>query len=295
MTSFLKLLRRATAALIALTLSWSLAAAAWAAPALWVMTDKDSTIYLFGTMHVLEPDQKWRTPLFDAAYGRATTVWFETDMDIDPVAMQGLILKYGIDPKRTLSEKLDPATIARVKAALQGTTVTFDAIEHMRPWAVGLMLTVMPMLKQGYTPEAGADATLTTAAKGTTKQIRTFETIEQQVRIFADMSEAGEISFLEETLDDGADSAANVNLEASWAGGDLVAVGSLMVNDMRVDSPELYDAMIRRRNLAWAEVLDGQMQGKGVTMVNIGALHLIGPDGIPQLMRARGYKVERIQ
>ncbi len=74
-----------------------------------------------------------------------------------------------------------------------------------------------------------------------------------------------------------------------------MAVGSLMVNDMRVANPEVYDAMIKRRNLAWAQVLDGQMHGKGVMMVNVGALHLIGPDGIPQLMRARGYKVERIQ
>ena len=292
-------LRRWAVAAAVLAASWSLAAAAYAAPALWVMHKGETTIYLFGTMHVLKPEEKWHTPLFDQAYARASTLWFETDMDVAPATMQGLILKYGIDPQRTLSQKLTPETAARVKAALVGTGVDYVNVEHMRPWAVGLMLTVLPMVQAGYRPEAGADAALTTAAKNGAKQVRTFETVEEQIHIFADLSEQGEIQFLEDVLDDnagdGGPNSGGDQMATSWSDGDLVASGSLLVNDMRVDRPELYEAIIKRRNLAWAIVLDQQMHRKGVFLVNVGALHLIGPDGIPQLMRARGYKVERIQ
>lgn len=312
-------LRAAIAGVCALALL-AMAAAANAAPALWVMRDKDSTIYLFGTMHALGPDTDWRTPLFDEAYERSRIVWFETDMNIEPSAVSLLMVKYGYDPKRTLSEKLPPKTLARLEQVLKGSPITLASIEHMRPWAVALRLSAASMMESGLDPEKGADATLTADAEATQapppapskpgrpgrpakpagpppKTIRTFETLEQQIRIFADLPEAAEIAFLDDVLspEPSPGDLEGGDLQGVWSRGEIVAVGALMIDSMRRERPDLYRAMIKSRNEAWADELDRAMQGRGVGMVNVGALHLIGSDGLPMLLRARGYRVERIQ
>ncbi|HWW25332.1 MAG TPA: TraB/GumN family protein, partial [Caulobacter sp.] len=90
-----------------------------AAPALWEVRDHDTTIYLFGAMHVLQPNVKWRTRAFDRAYARADKVWFETRADADPAEVQALVDRYGVDADRSLTEKLPPRTVASLRAALE--------------------------------------------------------------------------------------------------------------------------------------------------------------------------------
>ena len=92
------------------------------------------------------------------------------------------------------------------------------------------------------------------------------------------------------SLDPGASS-----LEGQWLAGDLARLGPGLVGEMARDNPGLYDALLKRRNLAWADRLSTEMAGAHVELVNVGALHMVGPDGLPALLAARGFKVERIQ
>lgn len=285
------------------------AAAAWlgvlgaagqacAAPAMWVARDADSEIYLFGSMHVLEPGSPWRTAAYDRAYALAQSVWFEADIDTaDPAAMRGLIARYGVDPERTLSQKLSPAELSALTPLLDGGRVSLAQIDHLRPWAAALVLSMQPMLRRGGEVGAGADAAMTHVARADAKPVRTFETIEDQVRMFASLPEPVEIQYLSDVIRERAAPRrrGERSLQAAWISGEVDRLGDGLVAAMRRDSPAFYDVLLRRRNLAWADAISAEMAGSGVELVNVGALHLVGPDGLPELLRARGYTVERVQ
>lgn len=266
---------------------------AGAAPALWRVSDADSQIYLFGTLHVLTPSARWRTPLYDRVLSEAGTVWFEADLESgDPDTVRLLFQRYGSDPDVPLSHKLPPAD---VQALSRQTDLA--RIDHLRPWAAALMLSVRPVLGRGASVEAGADMAATRSARTGAKTVRAFETLEDQARMFAGLPQASEVRYLTDVVHERARHRivlppGPVSLERAWLAGDLSRLGSAA---LKADNPAFYDALLRRRNLAWADKLAAEMAGSGVELVNVGALHMAGEDGLPALMAARGFKVERVQ
>lgn len=273
---------------------------AQAAPAMWRVTGGASEIYLFGTLHALGPGAAaWRTPAYDAAYAKAAAVWFEADLGgADPATVGLIVNRYGVDPDRGLSEKLAAADLR----ALRGEG-DMDRLEHLRPWAAALMLSMQPVLARGARVEQGADLSVTRQARAGGKTIKTFETLEDQARMFASLPEPAEVQYLTDviherrapprrlTLNPGASA-----LESEWLAGDLARLGPGLVGELAHQNPSLYEVLLKRRNLAWADKLATEMaQGSGVELVNVGALHMVGPDGLPALLAARGFKVERVQ
>lgn len=279
------------------------ASGACAAPAMWVARDADSEVYLFGTMHVLAPDAAWRTRAYDEAYRRSEAVWFEADLtNVDRKTIDDLLARYGVDSERPLSSKLAPRQLAELKPLLDRHRMPLDRIDHMRPWAAALMLSVQPMLERGAKIDAGADAAVTRQARSAAKPIRTFETLEDQVRMFASLSEPVELKYLTDIIHERRGGfrlqlpRPGGSISDAWMAGDLARLGPRLVGEMRRESPEFYDAFLLRRNLAWAAAIDQEMRaGGGVQLVNVGALHMVGRDGLPALLAARGYAVSRIQ
>ncbi|WP_334161900.1 TraB/GumN family protein [Phenylobacterium sp.] len=267
-----------------------------AAPALWVVKDADSEIYLFGTLHALDPATRWRTPAYDAVLARAGTVWFEADLDTaDPRTIGRILDTYGKDPDRPLSRKLSAQDLAAL-----GRHVDVARIDHLRPWAAALMLSMQPMLGRGARVEAGADMTVTRAARRSAKTVRAFETLEDQARLFAGLSERAEVQYLSDVIRQRSQGPRlslrpAPSLEQAWAAGDLARLGPALVGELRDENPGLYEALLKRRNLQWAEQLAGEMSGAGVELVNVGALHMVGEHGLPALLAARGFAVERVQ
>ena len=288
--------RKAAGLLAVVVWGWvGAAGAASAAPALWKVSDADSEIYLFGTLHALTPGAKWRTPAYDAAYARAGTLWFEADMEKgDPSTIASILERYGYDTRHRLSDKLDPRDLK----VLAGQA-DVSRIEHLRPWAAALMLSMQPAMGRGVTLEAGADLTMTRAARKGAKQVRTFETLEDQARMFASLSEPAELRYLSGVIRERSQFRLTLkppaSLEEAWLAGDLARLGPRLVGEMKAENPDFYEALLKRRNLAWAESLTGAMAGSGVELVNVGALHMVGDDGLPALMAARGFTVERVQ
>jgi uncharacterized protein YbaP (TraB family) len=283
---------------VAILLGWlGVAGAASAAPALWLVKNDHAQIYLFGTLHALGPGVKWRTPAYDAAYARAETVWFEAPLDgADPAAVRSLVARYGVDPDHPLSQKLTPAALGQLSRQ-----VDVARVEHYRPWVVALMLSMQPMLSQGARVESGADLTMIHEARGA-KTVRSFESMEDQARLFASLSEPAEVSYLTEVIRERTPKPAFTlrpppgGLERAWLDGDMGRLGAGLVGGMRAANPDLYDALLKRRNLAWADVLTREMgETQGIELVNVGALHMVGPDGLPALMQARGFEVVRVQ
>jgi uncharacterized protein YbaP (TraB family) len=274
----------------------TLASSAQAAPAMWRVADGDSQIYLFGALHALQPTARWRTPAYDAAYAQARVIWFEADLGAaDPATVHALVDRYGIDRQRALSQKL-PAS------ALQALTRQADLsrIDHLRPWAAALMLSMQPVLARGARVEAGVDMAVNRQAHAGAKEVRAFETLEDQARLFADLPEPAEVRYLSDVIRERTPhlslQPSAGSLERAWLAGDLARLGPGLVGDLKRENPGLYDALLKRRNLAWADALSRELaQASGVELVNVGALHMVGDDGLPALLRARGFTVERVQ
>ncbi len=291
------ILRRALGrGLAGLVLALGVHVAAWAAPPLWVVRDADSTLYLFGTMHVLTEDADWRTPAFDEALAESSRVWLEMDAQARPETMARLVVDLGIDRKTPLAAKVSPAVMAAVRERVKGQPKLAEMAEHMRPWAAAMMLQAMPTLAAGQTSEAGADATLVRDVRGDGKTVLFFETPEAQLRFFADLPEAVQVQFLEDSLDQtGGAGRTPAEAQAAWIAGDERLLGDGVAAGMRAKRPALYDAFVRRRNAAWTALLVQDLAGSGTAMVAVGALHMAGEDGLVAQLRARGFTVERIQ
>ena len=279
------------AALVAL-LWCALSSAASAKPAMWVVRDADSEIYLFGTLHMLGEGADWRTPLFDNVYERAGTVWVEAA--VDKAEAKSLMRHYGADPERRLSEKLSPRLMRRLAPLLEKRRIPLASADSLRPWAAAMILSVQPTGAGGASLENGPDLVITRAATKAAKPLRTFETMEDQFRMLAGLPEEAEVAYLESVIDDQIDPPTG-SLEQAWAEGDLDGLAKRMVDDMRRTNPGLYEALLKGRNEAWARTLTVEMRGNGVQLVNVGALHMVGKHGLPALRRARGFSVERVQ
>ncbi len=290
--------RRAAGFAAAFFLGVGAAGAAGAAPALWKVADADSEIYLFGTLHALSPAAKWRTPAYDAAYARAETVWFEADMGgADPARIMSILQRYGVDPERRLSQKLAPADLQALSRHAD-----LARIDHLRPWAAAMMLSMQPVASRGATLDAGADLSMTRATRAGGKRLRAFETLEDQARMFASLPEPAEVKYLTNVIRERGQPRLPLpsllqkpDLESAWLAGDLARLGPGLVGEMKLTNPAFYEALLKRRNVAWAQALAEAMDGAGVDLVNVGALHLVGDDGLPALMAARGFTVTRVQ
>ncbi|MDG2529730.1 TraB/GumN family protein [Caulobacter endophyticus] len=293
--SSVKVARRVVAGLVSVV-ALSAATQALADPALWKIQDHDSTIYLFGTVHVLRPETQWRSVKLDAALKSTDELVLEVVGADDMAVMQPLIMKYGIDQSTPLSKKLAPADWEKAKTYGQEMGMPAAALDAFRPWMAAITLAMAPMVKAGFDPKKGVEQVLTAELKADGKGLGQLETAEQQIRFFADMPQADEVSLLKATLDEVEEGPVKLDkLVKAWADGDVKGLESEFVTEMRTKYQPLYKTLIVARNTAWADELKTKLDGKGVSFVAVGAGHLVGPDSVQTLLAKRGVKVERVQ
>lgn len=266
-------------------------------PALFVARDADSTMYLFGTLHVLKPGDAWSTPAIEAALARSEEIWTEVEMSPDGMAdAQRLMRERGMAPDdEPLSGRLTPEQAQRLDATLQTYGLSRQAIERMRPWLAGLTLSLAPVMRAGYDPAAGVDRGVGALGGVQGKKMRALETAEQQVDLLAGLSEPLQMQMLLESIDDAARAATMVDaLAAAWLQGDLETLAGLVNDDMRRAYPELFEVLFVRRNEAWVATLLQELEGSGADFVAVGAGHLLGAEGLVERLRAEGVRVERV-
>ncbi|PVM91117.1 TraB/GumN family protein [Caulobacter radicis] len=293
--SSVKAARRVVVGLVSV-LALGAATPSLADPALWKIQDHDSTIYLFGTVHVLRPETQWRSPKLDAALKSSDELVVEVLGATDMAVMQPLIVKYGIDQATPLSKKLAAADWEKTKTYGQEMGMPSAALEAFRPWMAAITLAMAPMLKAGFDPKKGVEQVLTAELKADGKGLGQLETAEQQIRFFADLPAADEVLLLKSTLDEVDEGPAKLDaMVKAWADGDVKALEGQFVTEMRTKYKPLYNTLILGRNTAWADQLKTKLDGKGVSFVAVGAGHLVGPDSVQALLDKRGIKVERVQ
>lgn len=281
-------------AAIAAGLLFFAASPAFAEPAIWVIKDPDSTIYLFGTVHVLKKETQWRTPRLEAALTSADEVWLELLDSDDTANMQALVTRLGMDPANPLPSRLSEAQLGRFNGAMTKAGIPSGALDSMKPWMAGLTLSVLPLMQSGYDPGYGVDGLIKADASNAGKVIRAFETSERQLKFFDSLPLPTQVEFLMTAIDDMDDTAATLDsMVANWSAGNLKGLEDEMVTPMRREYPELYGVLLTDRNRAWAEILAERLKGKGVSFVAVGSAHLVGPDSLQTQLRARGIRAVR--
>jgi len=281
---------------ISVVLALSLAvASAKAEPAMWVIKDADSTIYLIGTMHLLKHDTEWNSEKVKKTVHESTELWLEiADLDGGEAAMAPLMMKLGMDADHPLSSKLNEEQRKKLEKIAGTYGFPVASLELMRPWFAALVLAVGPIMKAGYDPKAGVERMLSAQAKTEGDKIRGFETAEEQLQLLAGLSEADQIAFLTGILEDLEKGLDLVDkLAKAWIDGDTETIRRLSVDDMKKEAPSVYQRLIVQRNIAWSEKIAGMLKGSGVQQIAVGAAHLVGPDSVQAQLAKRGIKVER--
>ena len=268
---------------------------AHAEPAIWVVKGPHATVYLFGTVHLLKPGADWMTPTIKQAFDSSDNLILEIANIDDQAAVTPVVMKLGFDADHPLDKLLAPADETRLEAAEKDLGLPQPQVNLMRPWMASITLTVMPMMKQGYDPQAGVDRELKKLADARKEPVNGFETAEQQLRYFADMPDAEQIAMLRESLDDYPKAIETIDkLAAAWGEGDVDRIAELINNDMKKDDPALYDLMLVKRNQNFAAQIADKLNGTGVSFVAVGAGHLAGPDSVQAQLAKRGIKAERL-
>ncbi len=266
-------------------------------PALFVARDADSTLYLYGTIHLRRAGDPWGSAAVDAALGASEEIWTELEMTPENDArVQQLALQMGMAPAgRGLSTWLSPEEAERLSQTAQRLGLQPQALEPMQPWLAGLTLTILPMVQAGYDPNAGVDRAIDAFGDAHGKHMRAFETPEQQLGFFAGLSPDVQRQMLLEAIDEAEKGPAVLDeLSAAWERGEIDMLERLLNDDLRAEYPEVYAALISQRNAAWIATLTAELQGSGVDFVAVGAAHLVGDDGLVAQLRARGVRVERV-
>ena len=300
------MLRPLAAALTAIALTLSLPACAQkskapvaaqdADPALWVVKDKDTTIYLFGTIHVLKPGLSWFDEAVKKAFDRSQELKLELVMP-DPAAMASLVQATGTAAPGTppLSERLPVGKQAAFRRAVTDLGLPADALDRYKPWLAATQLSIAPLSKLGYDSANGPETVLTEAAKAAHKPITGLETAEQQLGYFSGLSDTAQIQFLESTVDELPTVADQMQrMVGDWAGGKPEALAAEM-NDSLKDSPEVAKVLLVDRNKRWAQWIKDRMAKPGTVFVAVGAGHLAGPDSVQAQLARLGVKAQRVR
>ncbi|QNK02395.1 TraB/GumN family protein [Dyella telluris] len=290
----MKLFRRFASAL---ALNLLLVTVAVAQPGLWVARNGQATVYLFGTVHLLPSDTQWKSAALDKALDESQRLSIEI-VDDDSASMQTLVTQHGLDLTAPLSSKLDDADRGQLAKAAETANLPGGAasLQSMRPWLAALTLTMAPLMQAGLDPNQGVDKLLKARMQQAGKPVDGLETAEKQILMLADLPEAMQLDFLRQSFKDVADGPGKLHeLIDAWRNGDTAAIARIEDEDLRKDSPLLYQRLIVERNTAWAKSIAARMQQPGVSFVAVGAGHLAGPDSLQEQLRKLGVKTERVQ
>lgn len=262
-------------------------------PALWVVKDADSTLYLFGSVHVLRPTTGWASPRVEAAFDSASDIWFEISNPDDQAAIMPLIQQHGLSPETPLSSRLTPEENAELDAAAQAMGASAAQLQPMKPWLAALSLSVAPLIKAGYDPKSGVELVLKARAEAAGKPIHGFETIDKQIGILAGLPDDVQLVFLRETLKDYENAATKLDeMVEAWARGDVATLDRVTITEMKEASPALYQSVLVYRNTDWANQIQTLLEGSGTAFIAVGAAHLTGDDSVQAILQKRGVTVE---
>ena len=294
------LLRRAGAALGLSLLVGSVPAEARAPhvakPALWQVSDADTTIYLFGTIHLLPANYQWRTPKIDEAMASSRELVVETIVDDkDPTKLMSAMtsLAFNTPSLPPLSARVPPARRAALAEAVKKSGLPAQAFDRMETWAAAFILLGNKFREIGLS--GGVEGVLRSDFSTKGKSVGELESNVEQLAFFDKLPETAQRSLLEGAIEETKDMDSYFGgMLQAWSRGDVRGIARTFDRDLS-SSPELQKALIRQRNANWSKWIEQRMEKPGAVMIAVGAGHLAGKDSVLELLQKGGYKVRRLQ
>jgi uncharacterized protein YbaP (TraB family) len=272
------------------------AAPAQVRPALWKVSDADTTIYLFGTIHLLPKDFAWQSPKIDRAIKASDTLMLETVLDPDPAKIRAILVQLGVSPNLPpLLDRVPADKRAALQKAVDKSGVPLATLDKFETWAVALTLASSAMRDLNASAEYGAEKVLTARFAAAHKPVAGLETPTQQLGFFDSLPETAQRAFLLSIADDNTDPKAEFDkMIKAWSAGDVKQI-ALTFDDELKQSPQLSEALLKRRNANWTAWVQARMAKPGTVFMAVGAGHLAGPDSVEAMLAAKGIKAVRLQ
>lgn len=266
------------------------------APAMWKITDEDTTIYMFGTVHMLPADVNWKTELVTTALKSADTLVTELNMTPETEAAIGLeFQKRGTLPEgTTLRSLMTDEQLTKFEAGMAKIQVPPQAFDPLKPWLASFALLQGVSASIGTTPENGVETVLESMIGPDVKR-EALETIGAQLDVFDGLPMDQQMVYFLDFAADPIEGIKGLNaLVDLWAKGDADGVGKLMNEGLRSD-PVLADRLLYNRNRNWADWIDERMETPGIVFMAVGAGHLAGEKSVQAYLNEQGIQSVRVQ
>lgn len=268
-------------------------------PLLWKVSDADNAVYLLGSFHLLKPEDYPLSKDIDAAFDDAQTIVFEVEPSTlaTPDTAEKFKQAAGYSDGRTLSQVLPKAARDRLQKMLSVSGGSVEQMDAVEPWAVTLSLVLGMTQAMGFRQDQGLDATLMKRAADAQKAVAGLETVDDQINALDSIPMDEQVSGLDELLAKPQETMSDlVEMHDWWKRGDVESLDKKMRVEMKQKTPVSYQLVNVARNDAWVPKIEQRLTepGQDNTLVVVGAMHLLGSDGVVDKLRAKGYKVERV-
>jgi uncharacterized protein YbaP (TraB family) len=264
---------------------------------MWLVADADTTIYLFGTVHLLPEKYQWRTPQFDQAVAGSQQLVLETIVDDkDPTKLMSVLASMAFSPGLPpVADRVPPGRRAALAEAIKKSGLPAAGLDRMETWAVAFLLLGNQFKDMDLKGAEGVEAVLRNNFTSKGKPVGELESNKEQLSFFDTLPEKAQRQLLEGAID--APRAMKTDFHkmlAAWARGDVNAIARTFNEDMS-DAPELQHALIKRRNANWSRWIEQRLATPGSVLVAVGAGHLAGRDSVIDLLKRDGVRVRRVQ
>jgi uncharacterized protein YbaP (TraB family) len=262
----------------------------------WKATGKGGVVYLIGSIHVLTPDFYPLNPALEAAFADSDLLVEEVDMAemLDPAAQMRVLARGMLPGDQSLDKILSPATLALVKKVTGDLGAAGGPLMRFKPWMLAVALQGLELQKAGYDPELGLDKHFYDQAKTAGKTVQGLETTDYQISVFDGMTMEQQDRMLAQTLKELETELASVGkLAEAWKAGDAPTVERIVQAELKAE-PLLYQRLLVDRNKNWLPKIEALFGRRGHAIVVVGSAHLVGPDGVVAMLKAKGYTVEQL-
>lgn len=261
----------------------------------WRVTDPDGgTLYLVGTVHAARPDFYPLPPALDAAFEDAEVLALEVDMStLDPSAVARFTRGHGyLGAKTTLDQLVAPDDWQRVADWGRKLGVGSEKLKRMKPWLAAVTLVSLEMQRHGLDPGLGMERHFAARAAERGMPMVGLETLEEQLTALAGLTMDTQVAFLESSLATTEEFTASLDeIIGSWRDGDAARLAKVL-DESYAGADEVYEAVMRARNIRWLPKVEAMLASDRTHLVAVGSLHLVGGDGLVELLAARGHTVE---
>jgi len=263
---------------------------------LWQVAGANNSVYLLGSIHLLRSEDYPLPSAFEAAYDDAEVLVMEVDMDdLDPLAAQTLFTTYGVlKDATTLRDLMGDQLYAEAVAAAELIDIPLEMLSKTEPWYAAMTIEMMMLSRFGFSPTLGIEMYMLTKATQDGKRIDGFETIEEQIQFLDSMSLPAQREMLIATLKESAKLGDMMDeVIDAWRRGDIAGLEAGILDDMQ-EQEELNQALVVDRNKRWVERIESLLEDDEDYLIIVGALHLVGRDGVPKQLLRNGYDVRQL-